>query len=173
MRIWAAECHSKFSFSIPISASSLQTLGQWVMNTKEDSTKTLRRWRATSKASGAPAWWKTSAGNSCVTSRRQNTPDHLRKHTSNCLQYYELCTLHLPSIFILSMFFIYPALSVISCCNCWNKHVCTLYILKWDYLKARKLEVIEQNCLWIWIQHTQISKKRLFTFLPQTKNIFL
>ena len=36
-------------------------------------------------------WWETSAGCSCVTSRRQNTPDLLRKHTFDCLWYYELC----------------------------------------------------------------------------------
>ena len=35
-------------------------------------------------------WWETSAGCSCVTSRRQNTPDLLRKHTFDCLWYYEL-----------------------------------------------------------------------------------
>ena len=34
---------------------------------------------------------QTSAGCSCVTSRRQNTPDLLRKHTFDCLWYYELC----------------------------------------------------------------------------------
>ena len=44
---------------------------------EERSTKTLRRWRATIKANGTPAWWETSAGCSCVTSRRQNTPDLL------------------------------------------------------------------------------------------------
>ena len=33
----------------------------------------------------------TSAGCSCMTSRRQNTPDLLRKHTFDCLWYYELC----------------------------------------------------------------------------------
>ena len=38
-------------------------------------------------------------------------------------------------------------------------HIYSLFILKWDYLKARKLEVIEQNYLEIWIQHTQINKK--------------
>ena len=35
--------------------------------------------------------WETSVGYSCVTSRRQNTPDLLRKHTFDCLWYYELC----------------------------------------------------------------------------------
>ena len=69
------------------------------------------------------------------------------KKTHVCLRYYELCTLCHPSIFIPSMFFIYPVLSVISCCNCWNKHVYSLYILKWDYLKNRKLEVIKKKCL--------------------------
>ena len=49
------------------------------------------RWRATIKANGTPAWWETSAGCSCVTSRRQSTPDLLRKHTFHCLWYYELC----------------------------------------------------------------------------------
>ena len=43
------------------------------------------------KANGIPAWWETSAGCSCVTSRRQNTPDLLRKYTFYCLWYYELC----------------------------------------------------------------------------------
>ena len=38
-----------------------------------------------------PAWWETSAGCSCVSSRRQNTPDLLRKPTFDCLWYYELC----------------------------------------------------------------------------------
>ena len=38
-----------------------------------------------------PAWWEASAGCSCVTSWRQNTPDLLRKHTFDCLWYYELC----------------------------------------------------------------------------------
>ena len=52
-----------------------------------------------------------------------------------------------PSILIQSVFFIYPVLSVISCCNSWNIHIYCLFILKWDYLKARKLEVIEQNYL--------------------------
>ena len=80
-RIWGAECHSRFIFSIPTSTSSRQTLVQWVMSMEKDSTKTLRRWRATIKANGTPARWETSAGCSCVTSRRQNTPDLLRKHT--------------------------------------------------------------------------------------------
>ena len=35
----------------------------------------------------------------------------------------------------------------ISCCNSWNMHIYSLFILKWDYLKVRKLEVIEQNYL--------------------------
>ena len=52
-----------------------------------------------------------------------------------------------PSILIQSLFFIYPVLSVISCCNSWNMHIYSLFILKWDYLKVRKLEVIEQNYL--------------------------
>ena len=90
-RIWGAECHSRFIFSIPTSTSSRQTVEQWVMSMEKDSTKTLRRWRATIKANGAPAWWETSARCSCVTSRRQNTPDLLRKHTFHCLWYYELC----------------------------------------------------------------------------------
>ena len=88
---WGAECHSRFIFSIPTSTSSRQTLEQWVMSMEKDSTKTLRKWRATIKANGTPAWWETSAGCSCVTSRRQNTPDILRKHTFDCLWYYELC----------------------------------------------------------------------------------
>ena len=46
--------------------------------------KIPRRWRATIKANGTPAGWETSAGCSCVTSRRQNTPDLLRKHTFDC-----------------------------------------------------------------------------------------
>ena len=70
--------------------SSCQTLEQWVMSMEKDSTKTWRKWGATIKANGTPAWWETSAGCSCVTSRRQNTPD-LRKHTFDCLWYYELC----------------------------------------------------------------------------------
>ena len=89
-RIWGVECHSRFIFSIPISTSSRQTLEQWVMSMEKDSTKTLRRWRATIKANATPAWWETSAGCSCVTSRRQNTPDLLRKHTFDCLWFYEL-----------------------------------------------------------------------------------
>ena len=36
---------------------------------------------------------------------------------------------------------------VISYCNSFNMHIYSLFILKWDYLKARKLEVIEQNYL--------------------------
>ena len=91
-----------------------------------------------------PAWWETSAGCSGVTSRRQNTPDLLRKHTFDCLWYYELCH---PSILIQSVFFIYPVLAVISCCNSRNMQIYSLFILKWDYLKARKLEVIELNYL--------------------------
>ena len=89
--IWGAECHSRFIFSIPTSTSSRQTLEQWVMSMDKDSTKTLRRWWATIKPNGTPAWWETSAGCSCVTSRRQNTPDLLRKHTFDCLWYYEVC----------------------------------------------------------------------------------
>ena len=144
MRIWGAECHSRFIFSIPTSTSSRQTSEQWVMGMEKDSSKTLRRWRATIKANGTLAWWETSAGCSCMTSRRQNTPDLLRKHTFDCLWYYELCH---PSIMIRSVFFIYPVLSFISCCNSWNMHIYSLIILKCDYLKARKLEVIEQNYL--------------------------
>ena len=68
-----------------------QTLEQWVMSMEKDSTKALRRWRAAIKANGTPAWWETSAGCLCVTSQRQNTPDLLRKHTFDCLWYYELC----------------------------------------------------------------------------------
>ena len=86
-----AECHSRFIFSIPTSTSSHQTLEQWVMSMEKDSIKTLWRWRATIKANGTPAWWETSAGCSCMTSWRQNTPDLLRKHTFDCLWYYELC----------------------------------------------------------------------------------
>ena len=56
--IWGAECHSRFIFSIPTSTSSRQTLEQWVMSMEKDSTKTLRRWRATIKANGTPAWWR-------------------------------------------------------------------------------------------------------------------
>ena len=81
----------KIHFLHSTSTSSRQTLEQWVMSMEKDSTKTLRRWRATIKANGTPAWWETSAGCSCVTSRRQNTPDLLRKHTFHCLWYYELC----------------------------------------------------------------------------------
>ena len=76
--------HSHLNFFPP-------NLEQWVMSMEKDSTKTLRRWRAPIKANGSPAWWDTSAGCSCVTSRRQNTPDLLRKHTFHCLWYYELC----------------------------------------------------------------------------------
>ena len=47
----------------------------------------------------------------------------------------------------LEVFFIYPVLPVISCCNSWNMHIYSLFILKWDYLKAKRLEVIEQNYL--------------------------
>ena len=81
----------KIRFLHSPSISSRQTLEKWVMSMENDSTKTLRRWRATIKANGTPAWWDTSAGCSCVTSRRQNTPDLLRKHTFHCLWYYELC----------------------------------------------------------------------------------
>ena len=90
-RIWGAECHSRFIFSIPTSTSSRQTLEQWVMSIEKDFTETLRRWRAIIKANGTLAWWQTSAGCSCVTSWKQNTPDLLRKHTFDCLWYYELC----------------------------------------------------------------------------------
>ena len=58
------------------------------------------------------------------------------------LWFVQLCH---PSILIQSVFFIYPVLSVISYYNSWNMHIYSLYILRWDYLKARKLEVIEQN----------------------------
>ena len=70
---------------------SRRTLEQWVMSLEKDSTKTLRRWRATIKANGTLAWWETSAGCSYVTSRRQNTPDLLRKYTFDCLWYSGLC----------------------------------------------------------------------------------
>ena len=63
------------------------------MSMEKDSTKTLRRWRATIKANGTPALWETSSGCSCVTSRRQNTPDLLRKHPFDCQRYYELCNI--------------------------------------------------------------------------------
>ena len=52
-------------------------------------------------------------------------------------------------------------------------HIYSLFILKWDYLKARKLVVLKQNYLQIWIQHTQINKKHLSPFLSQAKNLFL
>ena len=81
----------KIHFLHSTSISSRQTYEQWVMSMEKNSTKTLRRWRATIKANGTLAWWETSAGCSCVTSRRQNTPDLLRKHTFDCLWYYELC----------------------------------------------------------------------------------
>ena len=102
----------------------------------------ITKMERTIKANGTLAWWETSSGYSCVTSWRQNTPDILRKHTFDSLWYYELCH---PSILIQSVFFIYLVLSVISCCNSWNMHIYSLFILKWDYLKARKLELIEQN----------------------------
>ena len=51
------------------------------------------------------------------------------------------------SKYIDSISVLYPALSVISRCNSWNMHIYSLFILKWDNLKARKLEVIEQNYL--------------------------
>ena len=70
--------HSHLNFSPP-------NLGAVSDEHEEIFTKTLRRWRATIKANGTPAWWETSAGCSCVTSRRQNTPDLLRKHTFDCL----------------------------------------------------------------------------------------
>ena len=56
-----------------------QTLEQWVMSMEKDSTKTLRRWRATIKANGTPAWWETSAGCSCVTSREAKYTRSSRK----------------------------------------------------------------------------------------------
>ena len=52
-----------------------------------------------------------------------------------------------PSILIQSVFFIYSVLSVISCYSSWNMHIYSLFILKWDYIKVRKLERIEQNYL--------------------------
>ena len=76
--------HSHLNFFPP-------NLGAWVMSMEKDSTKTLWRWRVTIKANRTPAWWETSAGCSYVTSRKQNTPDLLRKHTFDCLWYYELC----------------------------------------------------------------------------------
>ena len=170
-RIWGAECHWRFILSISTSTSSCQTLKQWVMSMEKDSTKTLQRWRAIIKANGTPAWWETSAGCSCMTSRRQNTPDLLRKHTFDCLWYYEL---YHPSILIQSVFFIYPDLSVKSCCSSWNMHIYSLFILKWDYLKPRELEVIKQNYLWFWIQHTQIKKKKPIPILAsEQKFIFV
>ena len=81
----------RMSLKIHFLHSHLNFFPQWVMSMEKDSTKTLRRWRTTIKTNGTPAWWETSAGCSCVTSRRQNTPDLLRKHTFDCLWYYELC----------------------------------------------------------------------------------
>ena len=81
----------RMSFKIHFLHSHLNFLEQWVMSMEKDSTKILRRWRVTIKANGTPAWWETSAGCSCVTSRGQNTPGLLRKHTFDCLWYYELC----------------------------------------------------------------------------------
>ena len=81
----------KIHFLHSPSTSSRQTLEQCVMSMEKDSTKTLRRGRATIKASGTPACWETSAGCSCATSRGQNTPDLQRKQTFDCLWYYELC----------------------------------------------------------------------------------
>ena len=91
LRGYGCRMSLKIHFLHSTSTSSRQTLEQWVMSMEKDSTKTLRRWRATIKANGTSAWWETSAGWSCVTSRRQNTPDLLRKHTFDCLWYYELC----------------------------------------------------------------------------------
>ena len=79
-------------------------------------------------------------------SDEQNTPDLLRKHTFDCCGTMNCVFCH-PSILIQIVFFIYPVLSVISCCNSWNMHIYSLFILRWDYLKDRKLEVIEQNYL--------------------------
>ena len=140
MRICGAECHSRFIFSIPTSTSSRQSLEQEVMTMEKDFTKTLRRWRATIKANGTPEWWETSGECSYVTSRRQNTPDLLRKHTFDYLLYYELCNCVIQVYWFNQCSFIYPVLSVISCCNSWNMHIYSLFKLKWDYLKARKLD---------------------------------
>ena len=51
----------------------------------------ITKMERTIKANGTPARWETSAECSCVISRGQNTPDLLRKHTFDCLWYYELC----------------------------------------------------------------------------------
>ena len=131
------------NFLHPTSTSSRQTLELWVMSMEKDSIKTLRRWRATIKANGTPAWWETSAGCFCMTSRRQNIPDHTfdwRKHTFDCLWYYELC-----NCVIQVYWFNQCSLSIVFIC--YKLHIYSLFILKWDYLKARKLEVIAQNYL--------------------------
>ena len=141
------------------------------MSMEKDSTKTLRRWRATIKANESSAWWETSSGCPCVTSQRQNTPDLLRKHTFDGLWYYELCN-SVIQVYWFNQCSLSIRFYVISCYNSWNMHIYSLFILKWDYLKARKLEVIKQNYLYIWIQHTQINKKHLSPFLPQTKIYF-
>ena len=107
---------------------------QWVMSMEKDSTKTLRRWRANIKANGTPAWWDTSAGCSCMTSWRQNTPDLLRKHTFDCGT---MNCVIVSSKYIDSINVLYPVLSVISCCNSWNMHIYSLFILKWDF-KSQK-----------------------------------
>ena len=137
--------HSRFIFSIPTSTSSRQTLEQWVMSMEKDSTKTLRRWRATIKANGTPAWWETLL-------------DALAWHPGGKIHqiFYEISLLTVCGImncvivlskYIDSTSVLYPVLSVIRCCNSWNTHIYYLFILKWNYLKARKLEVREQNYL--------------------------
>ena len=56
------------------------------------------------------------------------------KKTNFWLWYYELCH---PSILIQSVFFIYPVLSVISCCNSWNMHIYSVYT-KMRLFKSQK-----------------------------------
>ena len=134
------------------------------MSMEKDSTKALRRWRATIKANGTPAWWETSAGCSCVTSRRQNTPDLLRKYTFDCLRYYELCNCVVQVYWFnqcsLSILFIcYKLLQLLK-----YRHIFSVYS-KMILFKSQKTGGYRAKLFIILIQHTQIYKKTPISIL--------
>ena len=52
-------------------------------------------------------------------------------------------------------------------------HIYSQFILKWDYLKARKLEVIEENYLEIWIQQPKLTKNTCPILASDLKFIFV
>ena len=99
----------------------------------------ITKMERTIKANRTPAWLETSAGCSCVTSRRQNTPDLLRKHTFDCLWYCELCNCVIQVYwFNQCSLFLCSVLSVISCCNSWNMHISFSVYTKMRLFKSQK-----------------------------------